>query len=933
MEHPIQWLDSISQDDAERVGSKGANLGELRGIGVRVPNGFCLTVDAYRAFLAANDIAPLIEEQLAILAALDAPDTTAECEGAEDAAMEEPEEDPAAVIERVSETLKGAINDGQLPEALVSALQYAYERLIGARARSGESGVENERGDENEPSASAGVELAVRSSALMEDLPTASFAGQLDTVLNIRSVPALIASIKKCWASVWNVRAINYRDLRGIGHTALGVAVVVQKMVQAEVAGVCFTTNPITLRDDIVIDAVYGLGEALVGGEVTPDSYVVDRNTGEIVWRQCGTKHMKLVRDDERGAEGDETGEGCTTRVSVPDEDAARFTLTDAQVKRLLAAALEIEAHFGAPQDIEWSLADERFFFLQTRPITTLSLETQVPAVKGEWSRSPLDERILTPLTPWEQAILERTIPLVHAALESFGLSIPSDRRVIRIFYGRPYMNRSLFEQMLSVMPEVVEMFFHNRRRHRKAAIKPKLHPLTIRIGINLLYHVDRVHRRWYAYLRTFKPAVRAIEVRDLDAMSAKERLDQLDELETLALGAAKIHFQSITFAEFLYQILDQSVQYFLDTRDENLAAKLIAGIPGNKTVETNTALWELASAARKRPAVAQYLSTVALDETSMIDIRDTLAHLDAGGTFLLALDRFLDRYGHRTPVYSFLHPSWGEDPRQVLELVRSYLEYGDSHNPAQHEREQVRRRREATAFVQQRLTHGLRGLIPFQRTAFRILLKLTHAYARLRENQQFYVGMTFPLVRQTMLAVGKELVDAGVVDEPIQGFFFETAELRAFFAKKTDAETLRQRFEKRHEEYERYCDFAAPNMIGGASAAPMGVELLSGVGVSAGMASGTAKVVRGPDEFAKIKRGDILVAHTTTPTWTPLFVMARGLVTDIGGTLSHGAVVSREYGIPAVMGTGNATELLSDGDRIVVDGDRGMVWRGTKEE
>jgi len=870
------------------VGGKGAHLGDLSKVhGVLVPRFFCITTEAYRKCVGPelSSIRRLVEE-------------VAE-KGGKEATQE---------IESYFEKL-------HIPHEIKDEILEAYTRL------------------------GKGVAVSVRSSATSEDRPDASFAGQLVTVLNVLGDQAIISAVKKCWASLWDTRVLQYSQTFGIPHQDISVAVVVQEMVDAKVSGVLFSANPMNRRsDEMLIESTFGLGEALVSGLATPDTFVVERPKGKVLWYSLGPKEVTISCSIE----------GKVLKGQTPTKTRRKLSLRESDIRELVKIGVRIESKFRSPQDIEWAYDDKRnLYILQSRPITTL----QGPRVKKDsllpdykekdiWSAAPLDERILWPMTPWSQGLMDRTHLHLIDTVRSFGIAVPQGAEMVKVFYGRPYVNKSLLDSILGDIPgasDMVVLSGHTRR------LRIHLHgsPEAFVIGLNVLPLLFTVRKRWEQYLEYLEEAVSNLKREDIKKVSKERLLYRLHVLEGLTLDSAKVHFQSQVLAQMLYNALDIFIEktlFFGPDRRTIICTNLVSGLRGNKTVETNIALWRLSQEVCRDGYIRQIFLSNKPDDT----LRALKEDRKASKEFIPKLERFLKRYGHRSPVHNFLSPSWFEEPANVFNLIGNYILAPEGFDPVSQRARISRLRKDAEEEVETALKKGVRRIFPLRLMVFRILLGMTRHYMLLRENQQFFVGKCFPLVRMTLLELGNRYVREGLIERPDDVLFFTTTEFKRIESKDYQPEMVRELYEKRRAKWKLFDSITPPQFIGGIGGSTASITweptdrgkyvsddaimVLEGVGGSGGRISGIARVINGPQDFNSLQEGEIIVAPSTNPAWTPLFVTAKGVVTDIGGLLSHGAVVAREYGIPAVLGTGDATKKIKTGQRILVDGNLGRV-------
>jgi pyruvate,water dikinase len=872
MEDNVRWFSDISADDVSMVGGKGANLGELTQAGFNVPAGFCITVSAYWEFLEGE-----IREITEIIHSID-------------------HGDPSDLQMRAKKA-RELVLAKDLPEHLKEEIISAYRKLSEG---------------ENYP-------VAIRSSATAEDLPTSSFAGQHDTYLNVSGEGQFLDKVKRCWASLWTPRAIRYREKQGFHHEKVGMCLVVQKMIFCRLSGVMFTCNSVKgVVDEIVIESTFGLGEGLVSGMVTPDSFVIDKKDMRILISNISEKSQMVIAE----------GEGVITKA-IPIGDRNRVTLSREQITRLSAIGMKIEEHYGSPQDIEWCILDSEIFILQSRPVTDMGRvvpkisEDIIKGLVGEWTKSPLDERVQEPLTPFTWSIARESVPSFFEALRAFGFRFPEEEKMVKLFYGRPYVSKTELEKIFHNMPGVVDDFLMGGQSQLDRG-KIKFSFFMLPMAFRALVMVNQVHKDWDREYPRILAEFTVLKKMDLKSVTSEELIGKLDHILGLAHSIAAIHALSIIFCEALYQFLVMFVSRYVDEDPSILCPKLVAGLSENRTLEANKNLWNLARKARVNEEIK-----VQIMSGDYQGMRKSLDKTPEGKAYLKEFHRFLGAYGHRSPKYDLIYPSWGDDPDLVMELVSSYLSSDVSHNPKNMERRGIEDRKKATALVYKGMRKGITGhVFPVNRIVFGKLLFLSQKYMELRENQQFYIGQGYPIARRIVLELGRRFVQSGVLSDPMDVFFLNVDEIRDMVNGKKVKE-LEMKLKRRKRDFEAFKKIEPPAIITKDGERNWDTkEVLSGIGGSPGMVSGRVKVMTSLKELGKFQEGEILVAPTTNPSWTPLFMMAKAVVTEVGGMLSHGAVVAREYQIPCVLGVRGATEILKDGDLVTVDGTKGVVYK-----
>ncbi|WP_140416301.1 PEP/pyruvate-binding domain-containing protein, partial [Arthrobacter globiformis] len=822
----------------------------------------------------------------------------------------------------------GLITSAELPTAVAGEVLAAYRALDG-------------------------VPVAVRSSATAEDLPFASFAGQQDTYLNVIDAVALLDAVRKCWASLWTDRAVAYRASRNIDPATVALAVVVQRMVDAEAAGVMFTANPVTgRRREAVIDASPGLGEAVVSGAVNPDHFVVDTASGAILQRRLGDKRTVVRPLPGGGTEHVDHGAGADqARADTP-------CLTDAQIRELAALGSKAEAHYGAPQDTEWALDGGGGLWLtQSRPITTLyPVPSKAPARRGPGDELrvylcfSLAQGLTRPLTPIGLAALRQIGSSVAAAA---GFDVP-DRRGgpppyveagQRIFVDLTAAARSTVGRR--IIPGVFDIMEARSAKVLRSVFDDPRLSITRRTPWDLLRHVVPVAVRF----RIPEAALRAL-VRPEAALKRLNRFTA-DFNATLELPRGASPRQRLDHAEDILSRLFPNLPAVLPLAGLGfamlgLAGKLLGagklfgagkdgagsnsntdlqpvlrGLPNNVTTEMDLELWRVATSIKSDPHSVAVLTGHA---------PAVLAHRFAAGELPAAaqarLAGFLARYGHRAVAEIDVGlPRWRDDPAHILGVLANYLRLEDPERAP--DRQFSKAAAEAEAQIE-RLVAEARSRGRLRAVAVRAALRRARLFAGLRELPKFQIVLALAEVRKQLAEVGAVLAEQTRLARADDIFFLDFAEAHQALDGADMQDLVAQRqgayyleLERRHIPRMLLSDGTEPETLltdGGTAAGA-----LSGSPASAGTVTAPARVILNP-VGAHLEPGEILVAPSTDPGWTPLFLTAGGLVMEMGGPNSHGAVVAREYGIPAVVGVADATSLLSTGQEVTVDGGAGTV-------
>jgi phosphoenolpyruvate synthase/pyruvate phosphate dikinase len=858
----VLGLEEIDRTQVALAGGKGANLGELSRIeGVRGPAGFCVTTDAYQRILAA---VPGIDGRLGRLAALDPGD--------------------AGAIRTLSAEIRAAIEGTAVPGELVAEITRAIAGL-GSQAA-----------------------CAVRSSATAEDLPTASFAGQQDTYLNVIGTAEIIRRVGQCWASLFTERAVAYRLRNGFDHRTVSIAVVVQEMVFPQAAGILFTADPVTSDRTVVsVEASFGLGEALVAGLVNPDVYRV--RDGEITDRTIGVKRRAVA-----AAPG-----GGTRELAVEPERQEQPALTDPQVLELAALGRRIEAHFGQPQDIEWCLAGPGFQIVQSRPITTLFPVPEADDHENHVYISVGHQQMMTDaMKPLGISMWQLTAgrPMVTAGGRLFAdatdlLGSPTAREafVTALERSDPLIGDALRtvldrDGFVPARPDVTPAWFQGGSAPAPEDTDPVL--------------VAELTERGRAAIAALK--------RDITGLSGLALLDFIlgDVQELKQFMFAPRNSRAIMAGMQPIWKLNEQLQQWLG--EKNAVDTLTQSVPGNVTAEMGTALLDVADVIRPHPDVVAFLQHVNADDEGFLD---KLPALPGGREARDAIAAFLGQYGMRcVGEIDITTPRWSERPAALVPLVLGNVR---NFEPGAGERrfaEGLRRAREK----EQEVLARLRTLPDGERKAAAAKREIDQirAFAGYREYPKYHMVSRYFVYKQALLAEAGRLARAGVLRDREDIFYLTFAELRDVVrTNQADARLIRQRM----DSFRSYQSLTPPRVLTSDGEAVAGAYrrddlpagALAGLAVSAGIVEGRARVVLDLAEAA-LEPGDILVTAYTDPSWTPAFVTIAGLVTEVGGQLTHGAVIAREYGLPAVVGVEHATRLIRDGQRIRVHGTDGFV-------
>lgn len=847
---------SDPQADLAAAGGKGASLSRLCGAGLPVPGGFHITTAAYQAFVGENDL------QAGILASLPA------------AGEAQPDS-----FEAASRAIQSRFRQGRIPAEIAAAITQAYAALPGEQPA-----------------------VAVRSSATAEDLPDASFAGQQDTYLNIRGEAALLEAVKNCWASLWTARAIAYRDRNRIDPAAVALAVVVQVMAPADAAGILFTANPLNgRRDEILINAAWGLGEAVVSGAVTPDTVVLQKKTAKILRRETAAKQVMTVRA--------ETG---TREAPVPADRQSLPVLDDARAAELARLGERIEALYGMPMDVEWALANGQFAILQARPITSLPPEWVRPHPRAVYARGSLAEHLPNPVTPLFATLGLRAANQATAELgQTLHFDAESAEYQYRSVNGYVYMGfvttPVIFWRMIrGSFAALSKMFTHTRERWLTSSAE-----------------LDVVMARWSAAVET-TDSLRALPAQML-LEGAFELFTQVGRLYTVLQSGP---LPAATSSEVIFKRVYRMVQ----RKGDPEGTMFLYGFD-TLPLKAEKALYDLAQWAGQQPELASALRRMPVDDLSAALQAPQAPEGLAAEVWLAWRERFEDylrQYGGMVYDLDFARPTPAERPEPALEAIQMYLN-GQGQNPYERQRAAVELREQSTQGVLARLRWPVKGW-------FRKALDWAQGTGPVREDCLADLGKAHPLVRRMLGEVGRRLAEGGAIAGAEEVYWLEEQEAASVCAQLDQGQRLtdlRGTVDRRKADWKAQVKLTPPAMLPERTAwtkimpwhqTDQGGNILKGYGASTGRITAPACVLLSPEDFGKMKPGAVLVAVNTTPAWTPLFAMASAVVTDIGGPLSHGSIVAREYGIPAVMAAGLATRRIHDGQIITVDGGAGLI-------
>lgn len=892
----ILWFSDAEANESRWVGGKGANLGYMTKGGFDVPAGFTITTSAYSAFI---DKTGLEEKVARILQDVDyaSPDS----------------------IEDATAAIRGLLVSTPMPQAIADEIRAAYQKL--------------------------GKELyvAVRSSGAAEDLAEASFAGLHDTYLDICGEDALIDAVQRCWASVWTGRATSYRHTKGFVHSEAPIAVVVQQMVSSEVSGVMFTANPMTtVTDEIVINASWGLGEAVVQGITTPDAFVLKAGTLRILEKTLGSKAVRIVRDPE-------TGKGTVTQ-EVPMAERGHFTLSDTQLFALGDLGRRIQKHYGDfPQDIEWGYADGQFFVLQSRPVTGVELSwdaevnDSVPGVAPDdqlWSRNFADEGWTGAVTPLMFSWRGLTMNAGHshcAQMCGFPDLDYTAKRLWQFNKGKAYFNpdvdRGFIEQtvppalragMLGKLPAIwrEETAAAPFSYLKYAQMYFRLQTLVPHEGLNWTDTLAKV-------LKTEAGQYNGLSVEETSRLSDVELERYIDRMIALEGKFYDVVWTGlmVIFRDAI-SLLGLLTAKWYDGDNPGIFTDLITGTNQRTlTAIENGELWKISQHIRGSETLMSLFQ-----EKPGAEFFKHLPDSADGRELLKIYDSFVQEHGHRGHADRDIYFSRrAEDPGVDYRALQVMLTVASPVDPEMAEHAVNERRRAATALAVENIKQKPFGSIKAE--IFKLLLDYVHRYIAGRDDERHFVDRSTFAIKRGFQEASRRLLARGILQGERDFYFLTKIELFELLHGRGNLPLAKAKIAGRMRDFDRVDSREVtppPFVVRGKGLnldAPIasGDGVLQGVGTSRGTVTGTARVVKTLKEIGRIKDGDILITNSTDPGWTPVFLVIKGIVLETGGMLAHGSLLAREYGFPAVQ-IDDAIQHIPDGATILLDGDAGVV-------
>ena len=881
MSQYIVALNATGHIDEAAIGPKAMGLVRMNRIGLVVPPGFCITHMILQEHLEQNNLLTHIRSAL-------------------DKLTKAKPEDKETLLA----SLRKSIIEPSLAEAIRRRIENEYRRLGAER-------------------------IAVRSSGTAEDLPGHSFAGQYDSYLGIADLEDCLTAIKKCWASLWTRRAYEYRERNGFDHQKINMAVIVQSLVDAEASGVLFTADPISgARGSIVIESCFGLGEALVSGKVTPDRFVVVRNKLKLWSRTTSEKKI------ERKLAGD----GTVKEHIVPKERSNTPTLDKRQIRRLAKLALRVESEFGSPQDIEWAMCKKKIFLLQSRPITALPPEKSWED-RQIWCCNPAKEVMPDVATPITLSVIDAMLDALFDPLFRLLCMDRGSHPIYGLVAGRVYFNANLWGTIFRNLHVTQKIDFMKGTGSHKALQKAleglrnasdedlpdmkfnrfKFYLKIPLIIVGSLRHTPEKGRRILAKVGAETEKWTRIDPSSLTVeeitMYCREIMTDFSEL----LSHVLYLFSMISAILMLDMICNR---WFPNGNVKS--GKLLGGIGGMVDATAGLDMWRLAVAAHSKTQVKDII----LSDDNWNTIEGKLSQTKSGREFLDQWNRFMLRHGHHCRgELELYNKRWSETPDYILQFVRSHMTQMNEVNAVQNFERAAAERQQLEKQYRKQLKN------PIKRMIFNHLLIRAQTGSVFRENVKSEVIKLLTAKRKLILELSKRLHDKSILENEDDVFFLRHEEIIPVVNKNAGF-NIHETIRARRAEYDTNCSITPPDVVFGPfdpdtyipETIDEHAEILKGFGVSPGIATGQARVILRADMGQQLLAGEILVAPFTDPGWTPYFVPAAAIVMDEGGIFSHGSIVAREYGLPAVVNVGNATKIIKTGQIIQVDGDRGVV-------
>ncbi|MFX0026067.1 MAG: PEP/pyruvate-binding domain-containing protein [Candidatus Hermodarchaeota archaeon] len=894
-------LSDFSAINLNKVGSKAANLNKLIQYKFNVPEAYIILTNAYDLFLIKNNLRKFIDDKVFTIDIND-----------------------IQSLKRVSKEIRNEVIRSSLPIELENEIKAKYSQFDSFR-------------------------VAIRSSAIAEDLPTASFAGQYDSYLNIKGQEQILDHIKKCYASLWTERAISYRRKNKISHKQLKIAVIVQRMIHAKCSGVLFTANPISLNNtEIIIESNFGLGESVVSGLTSPDHFIIQRRGKygkedfTILTRRIGNKKLAVrpkYSNNELGVKYFELSEQEKKQASISDKNVIALAKIGTQIEKIFKRN---------PQDIEWAINnDDQIYIIQTRPITApKSPDLEYLPI---YSRGYSDDYWNDNTTPLFFNLLGDPITnIVNMELNSVMGYKRMDEQLLKLFHGHVYFNLNVIKRKVEYeiptfirTDDVLNYFPEGSGPYGKKTMKN----LPFRLFKRLLSEIrvrffdpdgsmsktDDAYERWTKEI--FNPYCNDFDFK-LESFAGSNELKPLFDL-ALELDSVMIkHYRLIRYGIPVHNLgMSLLTKYlltrFLGEKDaQSYYSILISGL-NHKLTETNERIHNLVFNCQKSEILRKILAEKKSDEIYNYLLSEQNPIIKE---FLYKFNEFLEEFGDRGFTRELYYPRWREAPELVFDILKSLIKE-KWENFEEKKKQNLRKRKEIEFHVESKIKAQNFGLLKWK--LFSTILKNSRKYIKFRENQRFNLDKWITRHRKLFLEIAKILENRGILNEKKEIFFLYKNEIKNIINDNYDEVELKKLSElakRRHSEFLTYENVIPPKFLLGLREFNDTIEFdydsdyFYGIPASQGIVTATARVLNEIDLIPTVQSGEILIVPKTDPGWTPVFSKIGGLITETGGILSHGAVVSREYGIPAVTNIPNACTLFKTGQILTLNGFNGNV-------
>ncbi|KXO15864.1 phosphoenolpyruvate synthase [Peptoniphilus sp. GNH] len=817
-------FNEIKKEDVLIVGGKGANLGEMTSAKINVPSGFVITADAYRDFLKVNAIDSLIENGIKKSA------------------------DDENILLNEAEHFRGKIKSGKFPEQLENAIREKYFNL-GNNTR-----------------------VAVRSSATAEDLPDASFAGQQETYLNVQGIESVLNGVRNCYASLWGNRAVSYRFHQGYDQTSVSIAVVIQEMIESEKSGVLFTVNPVNKKEnEMQINASFGLGESVVSGRVTADSYIIDKS-GNIIEVNIGSKETQIIYGDKE-----------TVEVSVNSDKRKTRALNDREILELMKCGLEIEKHYGMPMDIEWAIKNDIVYILQARAITTLK-NSKNDITDNDLIEKYIKGKKIKKDTQEVMSFFLEKMPFAHRVLDFDYLMAINDQKVNILSEGGIILPRNPI-----IDDDGIQTFSDDGKRIGKNIFK----------FFNILKNMkdfEFCYKKCKDFMNIYEVEIEEIKHLNFENMTLTECGNFLEESYVLL---QKLAYDRFKYALFPSVLNSKKFTKIIKKVNSNYSSFDFYWDLDNKTSVVTNDVYKMAREIRKNEALKKAIIS-----------GDNFKELyKKYNDFKNISDEFMKDNGFKSDYncYCLSAKTFLEDPDRLINILRPIL------NENSNESNDIK--------DFSKLMESVKEIYGRKYQDVEKQIKYFRYFHVVREESQYLWETLFYYVRKCVRRINFILLGDENIETGVANLFHK--ELLEVINRGNLNESDKEKINRRNEKF--------PLAVKAWEASKLLIfktdgDVLKGVSGSTGIAVGKVCLINSPKEFYKMKKGDILVCHLTDPEWTPLFKLASAVVADTGSALSHAAIVAREYNIPAVLGVGFATTKFKDGDTIQVNGNIGEV-------